>query len=59
MSDLTSEQPDPGGRTPNPLGGIMADAPTPREREKPEESEPAGAWSKKNAASSILSGPGF
>jgi AcrR family transcriptional regulator len=41
------------------LGGIMADAPTPREREKPEESEPAGAWSKKNAASSILSGPGF
>jgi len=41
------------------LGGFAPEAPTSPAPEKPEESEPAKAWSKKNAASSILSGPGF
>jgi len=41
------------------LGGIMTDAPAPPSPEKAEESEPAKAWAKKDAASSILSGPGF
>ena len=41
------------------LQGFVPEAQTLPAPEKPEDSEPAEAWSKKNAASSILSGPGF